>query len=229
MKTLGIIGGVGPETTAEFYLELVFGCYEKNKIQRPPVLVWNIPLKYEIEEDLLKKAAGEERYIPYLTDAAKRLEKAGADLLVMPCNSLHIFIKEIRAAVKIPVLSIVEETAAFLKKKKIAQVGILATSTSINGKLYETALKKNGIEQVVPDAFHQAKIGKVINNIVLKRYANKDREELLTIINAFADKGVKHVILACTDLQLLIPHHPKLQIYDTMKIFADATVEKVLD
>ena len=65
MKTVGIIGGLGPETTSEFYLEIVFGCYKKNKENRPPILIWNVPLKYEIEEDLLMKATGEERYAPY--------------------------------------------------------------------------------------------------------------------------------------------------------------------
>ena len=228
MKTVGIIGGVGPETTAEFYLELVFGCYKKDKAQRPPVLIWNIPLKYKIEEDLITKAIGEERYIPYLTDAAKRLEKGGADFLVMPCNSLHIFIKEIRNAVKIPVLSIVEETAKFLKHNKISKVGILSTSTTLNRKLYENVLMEKDIRQFVPDKSSQAKIGKIINNIVLNKHGNKDKNELLEIIDKFNENGVKEIILACTDLQLLKPRHTKVKIYDTMKIFADATIQGIL-
>ena len=94
MKTVGIIGGLGPETTSEFYLEIIFSCYQKNKISRPPIIIWNVPLEYKIEEDLITKATGEERYIPYLIDATKRLESGGADFLVMPCNSLHIFIQK---------------------------------------------------------------------------------------------------------------------------------------
>src|SRR3989344_3323723 len=221
MKTVGIIGGLGPETTSEFYLELIFGCYLKNTVQRPPVLVWNVPLKYEIEEDLLKKSEGEERYIPYLIEAAQKLEKAGADFLVMPCNTLHIFIKEIRSSVKIPVLSIVEETTNFLKKKKIKEVGILATPGTVKWKLYENALKNESIKQVLPDDFDQQKIGKIINNIVMNRHANKDRHEILEIIDKFENKNVKNVIMCCTDLQLLIPQHSRMNIYDTMKIFAD--------
>ncbi len=228
MKTVGIIGGVGPETTAEFYLELVFGSYEKNKIKRPPILVWNIPLDYQVEEDLLTKSTGEERYIPYLIEAAHLLEKAGADFLVMPCNSLHIFIDEIRRSVKIPVLSIVEETAKFLKSKNINKVGVLATSTTINQKLYENALSKEGIRQVLPNEFEQAKIGKVINNIVLNRHANKDRQELIKIIENMSNK-TENIILACTDLQLLIPSNDKVDVFDTMKIFADATVNYILE
>ena len=196
MKTAGIVGGVGPETTAEFYLEIIFGCYEKNKEQRPPILIYNIHLKYEIESDLLQKSSREERYIPYLIEAAQKLEQAGADFLVMPCNSLHAFMRQIRKAVKIPVLSIVEETVAFLKKSKIKKVGIIATSTSIKRRLYTEILEKEEIKLVVPDDFEQAKMGKMVKNIVLNRHANKEREEIIKIINNFEKKGVKNVILA---------------------------------
>mgnify|MGYP000521764234 CR=1 FL=1 len=74
-------------------------------------------MEYQIEEDLIQRAIGEERYIPFLVDAAKRLESGGADFIVIPCNSVHIFINEVRSAVKIPILSIVEETAKFLETK----------------------------------------------------------------------------------------------------------------
>lgn len=229
MKTVGIIGGLGPETTSEFYLEIIFSAYEKNKVNRPPVLVWNVPLPYKIEEDLITKAEGEERYIPFLVEAAQRLEKGGVDFLVMPCNSLHIFIENIRKAVKIPVLSILEETAKFLKQKSINEVGIIATSTTLNGKLYEKCLADVGIKQITPDGFQQAKIGKIINNLVLNRHNNGDREEIQKIIDGFSKNGVRTVILACTDLQLLIPKHDEVAIYDTMKIFAEATVEYLLN
>jgi aspartate racemase len=228
MKTVGIIGGVGPETTAEFYLELIFGCYEKNQVSRPPILIWNIPLEYQIEEDLLTKSHGEERYIPYLVDAAKRLEKGGADFLVMPCNSLHIFIDKIRSAVSVPVLSIVEETAKFLSSKGVDKVGVLATSTTVGKKLYENALMHAGIGQILPDDFEQAKIGKIINDIVLNRHANRDRDEFMKIVENMSNK-VSDIILACTDLQLLIPSNDKAKIFDTMQIFADATVDVILE
>ena len=163
-----------------------------------------------------------------LLDAAQKLEKAGADFLVMPCNSLHAFINEIRDSVKIPVLSIVEETVKFLKKERIEKVGIIATSITVTKKLYENPLIDNGISQIKPDDFQQAKIGKIIYNLVSNKQSNKDREDLLKIIDDFESRGVGHVVLACTDLQLLIPHHPKLKIYDTMEIFSDATARIIL-
>ncbi len=228
MKTVGIIGGLGPKTTSEFYLELVFSCQKLNKINRPPILISSVPLPYDIEEDAIVRGEGEERCIPFLLDAAKRLEKAGADFIVMPCNSLHTFIGEIRDSVKIPVLSIVEETTKFLKKENIYEVGIISTSITLNKKLYETSFIENGIKQIIPDDFQQVKIGKIIHNLVSNRHDKRDREELIKIINDFETKGINNVVLACTDLQLLIPKHDKVVIYDTMKIFADVTVKNIL-
>ena len=229
MKTVGIIGGLGPGTTSEFYSELSFSCQEKDRTNRPPILIYSVPISYAVEEDAIARGKGEDRLIPLLIDAAKRLEKAGADFLVMPCNSLHEFINEIRNSVKIPVLSIVEETTKFLKKEGIAKVGIISTSITLDKKLYESSFITNGIEQVGPDDFQQAKIGKIIHNLVSNRQDNKDREELMNIIDDFETRSVNHIILACTDLQLLIPQHPRLKIFDTMKIFANATVRKILN
>lgn len=228
MKTVGIIGGLGPETTSEFYLDIVFSCYRKTQEARPGIIITSVPLPYQIEEDLITKNVGSERYIPFLVNEAKRLEKAGADFIVMPCNSLHVFIKEIRNAVDIPVLSIVEETVKFLKNNNLNKVGIVSTSATIQNKLYEIAFEQNGIAYVAPDAFQQAKMGKFILNLVTGQQKNRDREDLIQIINDFEKKNVDCVALACTDLQLLIPKHPRLKIFDTMKIFADATVEEIM-
>ena len=228
MKTVGIIGGLGPETTSEFYLDLIFSCQTKERTHRPSILIASVPLPYAIEEDAISKNIGIERFLPFLISEARRLEKAGADFIVMPCNSLHIFIKEIRNAVKIPVLSIVEETVTFLKKNNLHKVGIVSTSATIKNKLYETAFEKNKLSYETPDEFQQAKMGKIILNLVTGQQNNRDREELIKIINDFEKKGVDCVVLACTDLQLLIPKHPTSKIFDTMKIFVEATVEKIL-
>lgn len=230
MKTVGIIGGLGPETTSEFYLEIIFSCYQKNKINRPPILIWNVPLEYKIEEDLITKAIGGERYLPYLIDAAKRLESGGADFLVMPCNSLHIYIEEIRKAVKIPVLSILEETANFLESKMVKKVGIIATLSTIKNKLYEQFFLKKNINQITPDNLQQVEIGELINNLVLKRHDEVDKNKLIKIIKGLStDKGLSTIILACTDLQLLAPKIEGVQIFDSMKILADATVNNILN
>ena len=228
MKTAGIIGGLGPETTSQFYLEVVFSCFRINKIARPPLLIWSVPIEYQVESDLITKTTGEERYLPYLLDAARRLEGGGADFIVIPCNSVHIFIDDVRKAVKIPVLSIVEETAKFLKENSIKNIGLLATKTTIEKRIYQKVLFNNNISVTLPDEEEQSSIGTLINNLVLNRYDNEDRQELLKIIEKFNHKGLKKIVLACTDLQLLTPKLNGLMIYDSMEILAKATVREIL-
>jgi aspartate racemase len=229
MKTVGIIGGLGPETTSEFYLDIVFSCQRREKTARPAVIISSVPLPYQIEEDAIAQNVGIERIRPFLIKEAQRLENAGADFVVMPCNSLHVFIDEIRKSVSVPVLSIIEETVKFLKKNNFYKVGIVSTSATIKNKLYENAFDVNDIGYETPDDFQQAKLGKYILNLVTGQQNNSDREGLIQIINDFENKNVDCVVLACTDLQLLMPKHPSLKIFDTMKILADATVDKILE
>ncbi len=228
MKRAGIIGGLGPETTAEFYLNVIFSCQKIDTTVRAPLLISSVPMPFKLEEALIERNENPEKIRPFLVEEARRLEKAGADFLVMPCNSLHVFIADIRSAVSIPVLSIIEETTAYIRDKGFKRVGIVSTSATIENKLYETALQKEGIAYETPDALEQARLGKMIHNLVLGQLNNKDREELVLIINNFEKRNVDCVALACTDLQLLIPKHPTLKIFDTMKILVDATVREIL-
>lgn len=182
MKTVGIIGGLGPETTAKFYQEIIASCFEKNKDTRPPILLWSVPLPYKIEEDLIKNARGEERYIPYLNEGAKWLEKGGADFLVIPCNSVHIFIDEVRNSVNIPVLSIIDETVKFLKNQGIEEVGVLATSVLNKSGLYTDHLISEGIKVVLPDENEQQKVGEIIFKLVNYQWNKEDEMEIMKIL-----------------------------------------------
>lgn len=228
MKKIWIIGGLWPETTAEFYLDIVFSCQKRNHEYRPNIVISSVPLPYEFENDAIGENKWFERILPFLVSEAQKLESSGVDFIVMPCNSLHVFITDIRKSVSIPVLSIVEETVKFLQKNNFKKVGIVSTSATIKNKLYETAFGWANIWYMTPDNFQQEKMGKYIMNLVTGIQSNRDREWLMSIINDFEDKDVDAVILACTDLQLLIPTHPRLHIFDTMKIFADATVREIL-
>lgn len=228
MKTVGIIGGLGPETTSKFYLETVFECFEKDKKNRPPMLIWNVPLPYDVEERFITKAEGEEEYIPFLVEAAKRFEAGGADFIVIPCNSVHIFINQVRESVKIPVLSIIEETTKFLRERNINEVGILATSATLRKRLYEEKLNAENITVHTPNEEDQGKMGEIINNLIHSRHNDQDKLELTKIVRNFADQNVKTILLACTDLQLITPEVEEAEIYDTMKILVDATVREIL-
>lgn len=227
MKSVGVIGGLGPETTAEFYLEVIFGCQKSNLTQRPLVVVSSVPLLFEIERELIESNTGKERYIPFLVAEAQRLEKSGVDFLVMPCNSLHVFINEIRKAVNIPVLSIVEETIKYLKNNGLSKVGLISTSATIANNVYETKLLEARIDFVTPDDLQKARMDKIIQRLIEGQHLNKDREDILEVAHKLVDQDVDCIALACTDLQLLLPSSEKVPIFDTMKILADATVREI--
>lgn len=228
MKTIGIIGGLGPETTANFYLEVVQLCFERNKMQRPPIIIWNVPLAFKTEERIITKAVEEEALVPYLVDAAQHLEKGGADFIVIPCNTAHLFIDEVRKAVKVPVLSIVEESVKFLKKKKVDKIGILSTPATVRNHLYSLEMENNSIELVIPNEDQIKIIGSIIHRLVTSNYNEEDKETLMKIISKLKLRNVEYILLACTDLQLIIPKNDSSRIFDTMSILAQASVDMLL-
>lgn len=227
MRKAGIIGGLGPQTSAEFCLEIVFACSKITKI-RPNILVSNVAIPLRTESEVIN-GKNKEKILPLLTDCAKQLEKAGADFVVIPCNTVHVFIDEIRKSVKIPALSIIEETTDFLKSKDIKKVGLLGTQTTIKEKLFDEKLKEDNIEIVVPDKSSQLKLGRLINRLVKNMPNKKDKKELLEIIDELAAKNVDCVLLACTDLQLLVKKHRKVRVFDTLDILAKATVREIIN
>lgn len=223
-KTLGIIGGLGPETTARFYMEVVFAC-SKISGRRPQILISNVAVPLSVEKELITEAKNEKNILPFLINAARQLEKGGASFIVIPCNTVHIFIEEIRRSVNVPVLSIIEETSNFLRKEKIKEVGVFATTATIKNKLFDENLKHNGIKMLTPVVLNQSKMGVIINRLVNNQHTEKDKNALLKIIDVMK---VRNVILACTDLQILNPEIAGVKIFDTMDILAKAAVRETL-
>jgi len=228
MKIVGILGGLGPSTTAEFYNELNRIFFERKLVAKPPILISNIPLPFQVEEDALIRNKGIERYLPYLIKEAMRLEKAGADFLVLPCNSMHIYIEELRNAVKIPVMSIIEENVKFIQNKGIDRLGIISTAMTLKFQLYEIKFKQNGIQYISPPEEDQDYLNQLILSIVNGKTKNKERSRLNNIIDDFRHHEIEYILLACTDLQELKPAHATIKIYDSMKIYVESTVKKML-
>jgi aspartate racemase len=228
MKTVGIIGGLGPDTTASFYLDIINGCKQSKMINRPRICIANVPIPLDVEQDFILHNKGIDKYLPYLLEQAQILEKAGSDFIVMPCNSLHTFIEELRKQVGIPVLSIVEETVSFLSGKGISRVGIISTSSTSESGIYDTKMVQAGINHVKVSDQQQQAINQIISRLLKGHKSDRDFTTLVNIIDSLSGSGISDLLLACTDLQILDPVHPYIKIHDTMKILADATVEHLL-
>lgn len=109
MKTIGILGGVGPETTSHVYHSII-NLFRKSQLKRyPSIVIYNLPFPFVIEKEVIIDGINSHKMIPYLIRGAKILEKAGADFGILPCNTLHKYIERIRRVVKIPFLSILDE------------------------------------------------------------------------------------------------------------------------
>lgn len=226
MKVVGIIGGLGPGATSEFYLKVLSYCYEVDKKNRPPILIWSVPINFELEKNFIVGSVGGRKYLPHLRRAAERLEKAGADFLVMPCNSMHVFVDDLKKSTRLPILHIAEESVDFIVSKKVKRIGILATSNTLQGEIYQGRLSARGVDFVLPEVEDQKKLDFFISRVVSGQ--NKDDiRELTWMINKFHRKGVEKILLACTDLKGVDSGNGK--IYDTTEILARATARKILN
>ena len=134
MKTIGIIGGFGPEATAQFYLKLT-------ALSDAQIILRNVAVPKKLEHDLFIHGKSLPKFIPLLINAAKELERNGADFIVLPCNTLHVHEQVIRDSVKIPFLSIIASTNIFLKRKQIQTVGFLGSRVTIRENLFQQGAK----------------------------------------------------------------------------------------
>ncbi len=225
IRTAGIIGGLGPETTSVFYMDIVkksrkFGT-------NPPLMIVSVPITFKSDESAITNTGNSEDLKDMLVEASKKLESS-SDFIVIPCNTAHVFIDEIVNAVKIPVISIVKETAAEAESRKVERVGVLATTRTIDSKIFQTELARSGIIAEIPEKKEQRQISEIIIGILRGTKAEKNKEELLKTISKLGSRGAEAIILGCTDLQLLVKQSDtQLKLLDTTEILADAVVREI--
>lgn len=228
MKTVGILGGFGPESTAKFQLEIVEIFRAKKIDVRPPILIWQTPIPLQIENDLVLKSEGIEKFLPFLVEGSERLIKTGADFIVIPCNTLHVLMEELRPLVKLPFVSIIDETAGKLRSERIKTVGILGTRLIIESNLHQNCLQLHGIRPILPSDDDQDLINQCINQILTNKNACWVEKTLLQITKRLKTKHVEDILLACTDLKPFIPNPQGIKIHDTLQILAEASVKEIL-
>lgn len=225
MKTIGILGWLGPETTAKFYLEIINIFSQNNVPTRPPMLIWNTALSLDLEKNFLLTWEWILDYLPYLIEGAKNLEKGWANFIVIPCNSVHLLIEQIRKVVQIPVLSIVDETVKYLINLWIKEIWLLSTTATSKYQLYELPLLQEGIHVITINKILQSKLDLVIYNIVNKISSLDDKKIINEIVESIKMIGTKNILLACTDLQIICTNFYEFSLFDTMSILAKFTAE----
>lgn len=224
MKKIGILGGMGPEATAELYLQIIrifqqeYGAVYDNDY--PEILICSLPLP-----DIVEKVASREEIIKKLTEGLRKLEKAGADFVAIPCNTVISFLSEIKCCVSIPIVNIVEETLLEIEKTKLKKVGLLATELTTKSGLYLNPFPEIEV-LVLPDENL-----KEITQIIIRVLSGKKNAEDIILLQSFIkdlqDKGAEKVILGCTELPLLIPEGK--DTLNTINILARSIVRKAIN
>lgn len=223
-KTVGIIGGFGPEATVDFYQRILEYCKRRVKGMRantgyPRIIIYNcnfIPFD----------TSGETKKVnPELLSVTKLLENSGADFIVIPSNTPHLFYEEIASSISKPVLNIVEETAKAVKERNVKNAGIVPAHPEV-GNLYRKLLSQYDIEVVAPENYLQ--ITHMIEEFMAGRSIDSAKEFFTGLMDDF-DSKTDITILACTELPLILGDDlNKYKFVDSTQVLAEVTVECAL-
>jgi aspartate racemase len=226
--TLGIIGGIAPASTVEYYRALITGYRERRPDAYPPIIVNSIDL------DRLLGLIGGGRLaelVDWLVDEIARLARAGAGCALLASNTPHIVFDELRARSPIPLLSIVEAAAEAAAELGLKALGILGTRFTMRGTFYPDVFARRGIAVRPPaddDVVYVHE--KYVSELIPAHYLPETRAGVLRVIERLAADGVDGVLLAGTELPLLLgqPEHAGVPLLDTTRIHVRRALVELL-
>ncbi len=222
-KTLGVIGGVGPLSTAYFMEVLINMTDASTDQQHIDMIVLNhteIPDRtaYILDHSQPNPAV-------MMTEDCRKLEQWGADVLVTVCNTAHYFYDELQGSVKIPFINMIEETALELKRMGAKRVGIMATTGTVKTRLFQNALTGQGIEPIIPSEENQQFVMDMIYDNI-KANLPLDLEKFKSVVGELRLHGCDRVILGCTELSVLKKEYALNDYYvDSLEVLAARAIE----
>jgi aspartate racemase len=229
MKTIGLIGGMSWESTAEYYriinqtIKERLGGHHSGKI-----LLYSVDFS---EIETLQREGRWEEATEFMCHAVKRVERGGAECILICTNTMHIMAAEVQQAVKIPLLHIADATAMVIKKRGIERVALLGTKYTMEEEFYKGRLRaKYGFEVLIPPEEERDIINRTIyDELCLGKVEGKSRKRFVGIITSLKERGAQGVILGCTEISLLIKEKDSpLELFDTTAIHARAAVDFAL-
>ena len=219
-RAIGVLGGIGPAASADFYRKLVdiaqreYGAEQDTDF--PAMHIYNLPLSGFDETGFVDPDAVREQ----LVRAVRILESSGSDFIVIACNTVHAFYADMQAAVQIPIVSIVDAVIDEAKKDSFRSVCVLSSESTRKYKLYENALNKAGINGIVATDQEQYSLNKIIHRVMGGLQGTEDVELLRGIVKRHEKEGAEAIVLGCTELPLAISqgdiHLPLLSSTDIL-------------
>ncbi len=230
MKTLGIIGGLGPESTIDYYRSIIALYREKTAGEGYPPLVI---VSLDVDKGLRLLGANQlDEMAEYLAGAARQLAAAGAEFGLLSANSGHIVFEQLRRASPIPLISIVEATCEEVRQQGLKTVGLLGTRFTMDGRFYFDVAEKYGVKLIPPATEEQAWVhDKYVNELLLGKFFPETREGLRQIIATMKQRdAIEGVVLAGTELPLILRAESieGLPLVDTTQVHVKAAVAEML-
>jgi aspartate racemase len=227
-KRIGILGGLTPESTVPYYLHIIHRYEEMfHNHAYPEVVIFSV--SFQKFDGWMEREDWESMELE-LAKGLRALHGAGADFAVIATNTMHNLYEKLDRWNIIPLLSLVDATAAEVKKAGIKRVGLIGTKFAMTKPYYREGLAKFGVKAVVPDEEDQAYISKVIfEELSYGILKEESRRGYLEIMERLKEKGAQGVILGCTEIPLLIKQeHTKIPVFDTTSIHAEAALQHAL-
>lgn len=228
MKTIGLIGGITPESTIMYYRALNTMAQEHlGEPHSAKVLIHSFD--FGIIKEYQKNGRWDLLDI-LMSDAAKGLESAGADCILICANTMHLCIDATRKEISIPVIHIAESTSKEILNKGLKKVALLGTKYTMEKTFYTDILTSFGIETIIPNEEDREEIHRVIYEELSKGELNAfSRENYINIINKQIKNGAEGIILGCTEIPLLIKQTDvSVPVFDTTMIHAIAAFKSVI-
>jgi aspartate racemase len=230
VKTIGLIGGMSWESSAEYYRLINEEVKRRlGGLHSARTLMLSVDFA-EIEE--LQRAGAWEEASKRLIDAGRRLERGGADFVLLCTNTMHRVADELEQALAIPLVHIADATAEAIEAAEIATVGLLGTRYTMEQNFYRGRLAdRHGLNVIVPDEPGRTLVHDVIyDELVLGRVEGPSRAAFAEIIGGLVEQGAEAIVLGCTEIGLLVGEaDAPVPLFDTTRIHAERAVELALE
>jgi aspartate racemase len=223
-RRIGVIGGLSPESTVAYYTYITRTYSARyGDHSYPEIVIFSVSFQSFVnwcnEESWDKVAMG-------LIQAGLSLEGAGVDVVVIAANTMHLVYEKVQAALKVPVLNLLDALADDIEAAGVSRVGLLGTRFTMEKPLFSKALAERGIHVLVPEPAARAEVNRIIyDELVSGEIHPASRQSALSIIDDLGQRGAQGVVLGCTELPLLIHDgDTDLRLFDTTRIHAEAVL-----
>lgn len=224
-KVICVLGGIGPQASLYMCKLLIemsvkfFGV--RNNADFPEIILDSIPIPGFIANDAEKKIA-----LKMLKQRVIQLTNCNVSYFGIACNTAHVLLDRLQSVSASPFVSMIDEVTRQIEKDNLRKIGLLAPPSTVKYGLYQEALKRIGVDTIIPTEQEQSFFENIVNNVLEEKILLKDQKQLVLIANSLKRRGAEGIILGCTELPLVFPKRYSLPVYNPVEILAMALLKK---